>query len=62
MNEKAGEKAGENAGVVAGGGIVLLYFAYVFMLLNFFMSGIGAGSPSEADVSAAGGLFHGLCW
>lgn len=44
------------------GGIVLLYFAYVFMLLNFFMSGIGAGSPSEADVSAAGGLFHGLCW
>lgn len=35
------------------GGIVLLYFAYVFMLLYFLMSGIGAG----ADVSAAGGSF-----
>lgn len=44
------------------GGIFLLYFAYVFILLYFLMSGIGAGSPSEADVSAAGGLFHGLCW
>lgn len=39
------------------GGIVLLYFAYVFMLLYLLMSGIGAGSPSEADVSAAGGAF-----
>ena len=39
------------------GGFVLLYFAYVFMLLYLLMSGIGAGSPSEADVSAAGGFF-----
>ena len=39
------------------GGIVLLYFAYVFILLYLLMSGIGAGSPLEADVSAAGGAF-----
>ena len=38
-------------------GIVLLYFTYVFMLLYFLMSGIGAVSPSEADVSAARGAF-----
>lgn len=39
------------------GGIVLLYFAYVFMLLYFLMSGIDAGFPSKADVLAAGVAF-----